>query len=214
MLSSKRRRKILPDSGRGQAKANELMSSGWKGLNISFITKLRGFDKQRQNDSLAMVPGSLHLWGLSSLRFSEHATIIRGAKKHQALEQGYWSPRSWLESGIHCWVSKLLLDSEGQRAFVVSVSAWTRKTTWCLLPRRLELVLKKNLQRASCPIITTTAQTTRFLTTQGWLPHSNRRQNVPAAKRPSKAPRGGIKTLQVKSITIFLVSVITSKTHC
>lgn len=84
--------------------------------------KLRGFDKQRQNDSLGIAPGSLYLRGLSSLRLSEDATTIRGGKnQHQALEEGF--PRSWPESGIHCWVSKLLLDSEGQRAFVVSISA-------------------------------------------------------------------------------------------
>lgn len=42
--------------------------------------KLRGFDKQRQNDSLGIAPGSLYLRGLSSLRLSEDATTIRGGK--------------------------------------------------------------------------------------------------------------------------------------
>jgi len=61
MLSSKRKKKTPPDCGRGKAEAIELTSSAYRALNISFIRKLRGFDKQRQNDSLAMAPGSPHL---------------------------------------------------------------------------------------------------------------------------------------------------------
>lgn len=41
---------------------------------------------------------------------------IRRKKQHQVLEEGF--PRSWLDSGIHCWGSKLLRDSEGQIVFI------------------------------------------------------------------------------------------------
>lgn len=48
-----------------------------------FHSLWRGFDKPRQSDSLAMAPGSLHLWGLSSRTFWRCYTI-RGEKKNPA----------------------------------------------------------------------------------------------------------------------------------
>lgn len=56
------------------------------------------------------------------------------------------------------------------------------KAAWCMLHRRLKLLLKSDLLSAGCSVLTAAALSAAFQTSQGWLPHSIAWQSFPVAK--------------------------------
>lgn len=105
---------LVPNSCFSQHLRDDLVSPGRRALTISFLMKLRGFGRQRKG----RIGHGTRL--LASLRCFSFWILWRcyshqERKSTRLLKKSTDSPRSQGESRLHCWVSKLLWDREGQR---------------------------------------------------------------------------------------------------
>lgn len=139
--------------------------------------EVKRFDKQRWNDRPAFLRNFF-------CRFPEDAITTRKLKKKTP---NFWTrmliPKIPMGVPISLLGFQSAVSQQKLSGFCsLCIRVLWGKAAWCMLHRRLKLLLKSDLLSAGCPVLTAAALSAAFQTSQGWLPHSIAWQSFPVAK--------------------------------